>query len=197
MAGILNIYEALLNRKEKICPKKEILELINEYNIKISRIKPENAIKYLTRHKYIKRIFQQFYYINSMDERKRDYCTYKDKELLFIVLNKLKIRWYLGLSNALYILGRSWQTPNALTIINNKMRGNKKILGLSVIFIKIKKSLIFNLKQRITKNGVGYYYSDLTKTYLDMVYLKKSNELNRTKDTKKYMEKYPKWISKK
>ena len=82
--NITRIYEAILNRVNKICDKSEIVLIIKEYNKKFnSKVNIGGAIKYLSRHDYIKRIFLSFYYINSLDERKRGYCKYEDKELLF------------------------------------------------------------------------------------------------------------------
>ncbi len=196
MTKIIAIYESILNRKEKICHKSEIIEIIKEYSESIEKINLENAIWYLSRHKYIKRIILNFYYINSLDERKRAFCNYEDKELLFIALNKAEINWYLGLNSALYQLGKIWQIPNTLTIINNKISGKKKILEIEVRFIKIKENLIFGLKEKKTKNNTVYFYSDLAKTSIDFAYLRKSNNIINLKETKNYIQKYPKWIRK-
>lgn len=196
MGKMIKIYEALLNRKEKICHKEEIIEITKEYNKNIEKICPENAMKYLARHNYIKRIFLQFYYINSLDEKSRGYCAYEDKELLFIVLNKLGVKWYVGLNSSVYLLGKSWQTPNVLFIVNEKISGRKRISGLTVKFLKIKRNLIFGLKKRKTKNGIMYYHSDLAKTCIDLVYFRKSKKLRKFKETKKYLKRYPKWLRK-
>jgi len=198
MRNIEIIYNALLNRNEKIFHKSKIVELIKEYKKKFkSSIDVDNTVKYLSRHRYIKRIFQSYYYINSIDERKRKYCMYEDRELLFIVLNKLRVKWYLGLSNARYCLGEVWQVPATLTIINNKFSGKKKIDGMRVKFIKIKGKLIFGLKSKNTKNKVKFYYSDLQKTNLDFLYFKLTKKVHWDKKTKEYVRKFPKWLLKK
>jgi len=195
---ITKIYEALLNRVEKVCYKQEIVLLIKEYNRKFSaEIDIKEAIKYLSRHNYIKRIFNSFYYINSIDERKREYCRYEDRELLFSVLNKLSIKWYLGLSSALYESRNSWQVPVKMNIINNKFSGKRNILGVSVRFYKIKENLIFAVKKAKTKNNIRYFYSIPPKTYIDMVYLRTSKKLVNNKETKKYLKYFPKWVEKK
>ena len=196
MSKILTIYEALLNRREKICHKSNIVEILKEYNKSIGKINSDNAIKYLSRHKYIKRIILNYYYINSLDEKERNFCKYEDRELLFIVLNKLKIKWYFGLNSALYLLGKTWQTPNTITIINNKISGRRTVLGLRVRFIKIKESLIFGLRGGKTKNNIPYAYSNLAKTYLDLAYLRETDKLVSEKETRNYLKKYPKWLSK-
>jgi len=128
--NIAKIYEAMLNRIGRIVEKSEINKIIKEFNkIFKKKVDLNSAIKYLSRHNYIKRIFLGFYYVNSIEERKRGYCRLEDRELLFLVLNKLNIKWYLGLSSGLYESGKVWQTPVIINIINNKFSGKRKILG--------------------------------------------------------------------
>jgi len=196
MGKLRTVYLALLNKKEKIVKSAEIIEVIKDYDMKLNKISIKNALWYLSRYNYIKRIFLDYYYINSIEEREREYCNYEDKELLFMILNKSKIRWYLGLSSALYTLGRTWQTPNKLNIINNKISGNKKILNMNVHFIKIKDSLIFGLKKGKTKNGIVFHYSNIAKTDLDMVYFRITEKISKDGETKKYLKKYPTWLQK-
>ena len=196
--NITKIYEALLNRVEKICNKDEIVKIINEFNKRFkTKIEIKNAIKYLSRHGYIKRIFLSFYYINSIDEKKRKYCKFEDKDILFSVLNKLGVKWYLGLSSALYESGKIWQIPIVINIINNKFSGKRKILGFYIRFFKIKNKLIFALRLKKTKNNTNYYYSIPAKTYLDMVYFRINDKLIKDNDIKKYIKKFPKWIERK
>ena len=85
------IFEALLNRG-KITSGAEIVGLSKEYKEKFKIKTPNDLLKYLARHKYIRRIFEGFYYINSFDERTRNFFELEDKEILFRVLNKLKIK---------------------------------------------------------------------------------------------------------
>mgnify|MGYP001562807382 CR=1 FL=1 len=192
------IYEALCNRAEKICHKSMIVEIIKEYKEKFQRaINPGDVLKYLSRHSYIKRIFQSYYYINSIDERKREYCMYEDKELLFVVLNKLGIQWYVGLGSAYHLAGASWQVPRVLHIINNKFSGRRNVRSLRVIFYKMKSSLFVGTKQAKTKTGVRYFYSSPGKTALDEVYLRKARQLKHDRETKKYVRYYPQWVGKK
>ena len=189
MSRILIIYEALLNRKEKVCSKSDIVEIIQEYNQSLGKINLPNALWYLSRHSYLKRIIFNFYYLNSVDERKRNFCQYKDKELLFIVLNKLNLEWYVGLNSALYLQGKIWQVPNTLTIINCRFSGRRTVLGLKVRFVKIKENLIFGLKEMKTKNKVSYSNSTLAKAYLDLSYCRESKQLVILKNTKKVLQK--------
>ncbi len=173
--------------------KKEIVKLIEDYN-KIEKVSISNALWYLSRQNYIKRIFLDYYYVNSIEERELKFYKYMDKELLFLVLNKLDIKWYLGLTSARYSRGEIWQTPNMLIIINNQFSGKKIITRLKVRFIKIKKNLIFGLIKKKTDKKIDYYYSDKEKTELDEIYLYKKGKIANDKKTKIYLRRYPKWI---
>lgn len=198
MGNTNKIYEALLNKKEKIICVSEIVKTVKEFNKQFkASLSIENTIKYLTRHNCIKRIFNGYYYINSFDEKKRNYCIYEDKELLFSVLNKMNFKWYLGFSSALYLLKKSWQIPAIISIINNKISGKRKILGLTIRFYKIKENLIFGLKNAKTRSNITFFYSDQAKTHLDMVYYKISDKLAHNEDIKKYLKRYPKWFGRK
>ena len=120
-----------------------------------------------------------------------------DKELVFLVLNKEKIKWYIGLNTAIYEQGKTWQTPNMINIINTRLSGKRKIVGLKVRFLKIRDDLIFGLKEKETDHNVRYFYSDPAKTYIDMVYFKDVKYLTSVKNTKEYLKRYPKWVGKK
>lgn len=196
MEAINTIQEALLNRG-KIFKKEDILHLFEEYK-KLKYISNhKNIIEYLSKHNYIKRIFLGYYYINSYDEKERGFCNYSDRELIFSILNKEKVKWYVGLNTAIYEQGKTWQTPNMINIVNTRISGRRKIVGLNVKFIKIKEDLFFGLKELKTNNKVPYFYSDPAKTYIDKVYFKESKNLIRVKNTQTYLKRYPKWVGKK
>ena len=197
MSQSTKIHEALLNRTEKVCPKSEIVAMITEYKKKFkSSLRVTDSIKYLSRHRYIRRIFAGFYYVNSVEERTREYSLYTDKEQIFIVLNRLGIRWYVGLNSALYLAGKSWQVPVVLHLLNDSFSGARTILGLKIRFYKIKSSLFVGLTKAKTTHQIEYYFSNPAKTQLDLVYLKKSKKLMREPETKKYLRFYPPWIGK-
>lgn len=196
METINTLQEALLNRG-KIFKKGEILRIFEEYK-KLKYISNhKNIIGYLSKHNYIKRVFLGYYYINSYDEKERGFCNYLDRDLVFSVLNREKVKWYLGLNTAVYEQGKTWQTPNMINIINTRISGRRKIVGLNVKFIKIKEDLVFGLKELKTNNKVPYFYSDPAKTYIDKVYFKESKNLIRVKNTQEYLKRYPKWVGKK
>src|SRR3989344_4383966 len=188
-----SLYEALINRG-KINSKIEIVSLMKEYEEKFNIKIKKDFLKYSTRHKYIRRIFAGFYYVNSFDERIRNFCEFEDKEVLFMALNKMKIRWYVGLGYSTYLQGKKWQTPNQMSIVNTKFSGIKNIFGLKVRFYKTKESLFFGLKKMKTKYGIDFLYSDPAKTYIDRVYFRETNELIRVKNTQQYLKGYPKWV---
>jgi len=190
------IIEALLNRN-KIQSKEEILKLVEDYKIKFQIKFSKDILKYLSRHRYITRVFDGYYYINSFDERTRRFYNLKDHEIVFMTLNKMKLDWYAGLDYSIYLQGKTWQTPNRISIVNTKFKGDKKILGLKVRFFKIGNSLLFGLKKKVTSNNVEFLYSDPAKTYIDMVYFKQSKILKRVKNTQTYLKRYPKWVGKK
>ena len=196
MGKLKSIYSALLNRGEKIMKKKEIVKLIEGYDNKIGKVSITNALWYLSRQNYIKKIFLDYYYINSIEERELKFCKYMDKELLFLVLDKLEVKWYLGLTSAMYHGGEIWQTPNMLIVINNRFSGMRIIAGLRVKFIKIKKNLIFGLVKEKTDKKIKYYYSDKEKTDLDNIYLSRIGKIATNRKTMIYIQKYPKWLQK-
>lgn len=197
MGKLKTIYLAILNRNEKIIKKEKIVGIIKEYNKKFGKVSIYNSLWYLSRYNYIKRIFLDYYYINSLEEKGLGTCKYEDKELLFEILNKEKVKWYLGLTSAKYYLGEIWQFPTRMTIVNNRFSGKRKIEDATVKFIKIKEKLIFALISKKTKNKIKFYYSDIQKTNLDFLYIRQINEIPIDKKTREYAERFPKWLFKK
>ncbi len=168
------VYEALIRTNDKIMHKTEILNVFKDYNSKFhATLNFVTLMKYLARHSFIKRIFVEYYYINSYDEKIRKYCMYEDKELFFLVLNRLEIQWYVGLSYALYLGKKALQVPNRISIINTKYSGEREILGLKVSFNKSVSMDGCNTRQ--TKNGIQFYYSNMARTKKDLAHFRKRN----------------------
>ena len=167
-----NIIDKLRLKNEKILSKEEIIRTIKDYQ-KIYK-KKVNLISiwtYLRKDIYIKRILGDYYYIYSLEERYNHYCKFSEEELIFCVLERMKIKWYLGLENALKENKIIWQVINTTTIINNRFSGLKKLGNSKFRFIKTKeKKFKFGLVEKKTNNKVKYFYSDLEKTYLDFLY---------------------------
>lgn len=157
---------------EKILNKEEIIKTIKEYSkIYKTKVNLISLWTYLRKDNYIKRVLGDYYYIYSLEERYNKYCKFSEEELIFLVLEKMKIKWCLGLESALKENKITWQVFNIVTIINNHFSGIKKLGNSKFKFIKTKdKRFNFGLIKAETNNKVRYFYSDLEKTYLDFLY---------------------------
>lgn len=166
------IIEKLRIKKNKILSKHDIFEIIKEYEqIYKKKINLISLWTYLRKDKYIKRILWDYYYVFSLEERHNHYCKFSEEELVFLVLEKIKIKWYLGLERALIENKISWQVLNVIIIINNRYSGIKKLGNSKFRFIKTKDEMFnFGLTKDKTNNNVIYFYSDLEKTYLDFLH---------------------------
>ncbi len=166
------IIEKLRSRKVGIFSKEEIFKIIEEYE-KIYK-KKVNLISlwtYIRKDNYIKRILGYYYYVFSLEERYNKYCKFSEEELVFLILEKMKVKWYLGLESALKKNKITWQSINVIIIINNWFSGIKRLGNSKFKFIKTKdKMFTFGLVENKTNNQVKYFYSDLEKTYLDFLY---------------------------
>ncbi len=166
------IIKKLRLRTEKVILKEEIFRVIKEYQrIYQKKVNFNSVWTYLRKSSYIKRILGDYYYIYSLNERSNDYCQYSEEELIFFVLGRMKIKWYLGLERALQEHKISWQVLNNIPIINTYFSGIKKFGSSRFKFIRTReKRCKFGLIERKTNNQVTYFYSDLEKTYLDFLY---------------------------
>jgi len=178
------IIEKLRSKREKILSKEEIIKTIKEYG-KIYKIKL-NIISmwtYLRKDNYIKRILRDYYYVYSLEERYNHYCNFSEEELVFLILKKMKLKWYLGLESALKENKITWQSLNVIIIVNNHFSGIKKFGNSKFKFIKTKEErLNFGLIKIETNNKVTYYFSDLEKTYLDFLYFYKRTDMSLKKN---------------
>lgn len=176
---------------ERIFSKEEIINTIKEYSrVYKTKVNILSLWTYLRKDGYIKRILGDYYYVYSLDERYNHYCKFSEEELVFLVLEKMKIRWYLGLESSLKENKVIWQALNVITIINDHFSGLKKLGNSRFRFIKTKKSMFkLGLTKAKTNNAVKYFYSDLEKAYLDFLYFssyngKDINALKRNLDFK-------------
>ncbi len=200
------IINKLRSKKEKILSKEEIIKTIEDYQ-KIYKIKV-NLISlwtYLRKDNYIKRILGDYYYVYSLEERYNHYCNLSEEELIFLVLEKMRLKWYLGLESALKENKIIWQALNVIIIMNNHFSGIKKLGNSKFKFIKTKeKRFNFGLIDAETNNKVAYFYSDLEKTYMDFLYFYKEKDIKTMKKNldfkvrrdklKKYARSYSKKI---
>jgi len=177
------IIDKLRFQKEKILSKEEIIKTMEDYQ-KIYKIKV-NMISiwtYLRKDSYIKRILGDYYYVFSLEERHNHYCNFSEEELVFFVLEKMRVRWYLGLETALKENKITWQALNVVIIVNNNLSGIKKLGNSEFKFIKTKEERFnFGLIKKETNNKVSYFYSDLEKTYLDFLYFYKEKDIENMK----------------
>lgn len=166
------IIDKLRLNREKILNKEEIIKTIKEYSkIYKTKVNLISLWTYLRKDSYIKRILGDYYYVYSLEERYNKYCKFSEEELIFLVLEKMKIKWYLGLESALKENRITWQALNIVTIVDNHFSGVKKLGNAKFKFIKTKDNKFeFGLIKKKTNNSVGYFYSDLEKTYLDFLY---------------------------
>lgn len=166
------IVEKLRSGTQKIIFKEEIFQVIKEYQrIYQKKVNFNSIWTYLRKSNYIKRILGDYYYIYSLKERSNHYCQYSEEELIFFVLGKMNVKWYLGLERALQEHKISWQVLNNIPIINTYFSGIKKFGSSRFKFIRTReKRCKFGLIERKTNNKVTYFYSDLEKTYLDFLY---------------------------
>lgn len=201
------IIDKLRIRNKRIFSKEEILKVIIEYGeIYKKKVNLISLWTYLRKGKYIKRILGDYYYIYSLEERYNHYCLYSEEELVFLILEKMEVRWYLGLERALIENKIGWQILNFIPIINDHFSGIKKVGNSTLKFIKTKENRFkFGLIEKRTNNNVKYDYSDLEKTYLDFLYfysyegkdVKLVRKSLKFKIKKKKLAKYAKNYSKK
>ncbi len=202
------IIEKLRSNKEKIISRREIFQVIREYQrIYHQRVNRGSIWTYLRKSHYIKRILKDYYYVYSLEERHHHYCRFSEEELVFTVLKKMNAKWYLGLNRALIENKIRWQILNIVPIINNHFSGIKRVGNSRFKFIRTKdEKFTFGLINKTTNNQVRYFYSDPEKTYLDFLYfysyegkdpgtVKKILDFNVSRDTmRKYAKHYPKRI---
>ncbi len=167
--------------KGKILTRKDFDSFAAKYNFDKERLR-----RVMLNKGYFITIFRGIYYLKSYEEKKLNSLKYSPYELLALGLKKKKIKWYFGLNTALKFLNLTHEVFPVNIIINDAFNRTKsmKIAGSSFIFIKLKPSLFFDLKEIKTNNKIALYHSSLEKTLLDMIYLKKNVDLKEYKFNK-------------
>jgi len=194
---IRNILESL---KDKLVSKKQLEKAFRDV---LQDKYSETVIVNLRKNKDILYIFKGYYYILNSKEKEGSYTEYSTNEMVYAILNKLNIKWYLGLHSALEKNNIIWQGVVNPIILNSNLSGEKKILDIKYQFHKVKKELLdFGHSKKITKNRITFYYSDPEKTYIDFIYFNKKppSELSATKNNEKlrlYLKNYSKNFKKK
>ncbi len=194
---IRNILDSI---NDKLASKKQLEKLFRDV---LQDKYSEKVIVNLRRNKDIIYVFKGYYYILSIDEKKGDYTNYSTNEMVYAILNKLNIRWYLGLYSALERNNILWQGIVNPIIVNSEISGERKIQGIRYKFCKIKRDKIdFGYIKKTTKNRITFYYSNPEKTFLDFIYLKKTPPIELINFKKKqklnlYLKNYSKNFKKK
>ena len=194
---IRNILESF---KEKLVSKKQLERAFRDV---LQTKYSENIIVNLRKNRDILYIFKSYYYLLDPREKKGSYTKYSTNEMVYAILNKLNIKWYLGLYSALERTNIIWQGVVNPIIVNSEISGEKKILGVKYRFHKIKRELLdFGRLKKTTNNRITFYYSDPEKTYIDFIYFNKNPPSELSKATKNeklrlYLKNYSKNFKKK
>jgi len=192
-----NILDSL---DEKVVSK---TQLLNAFSDVLQDESSDALITHLRRNKEILYVFKGYYYVKDPREQQGSFTQYSPEEMIYTVLNKRNIRWYLGLESALERNKLIWQAVVNPVILNSEFSGNKEILGIKFRFHKMKRDMFdFGSVKKITKNRITFYYSDPEKTYLDYLYLHKKipselSDVKRNKKTKSYLSHYSRSYNKK
>ncbi|MEI7961116.1 MAG: hypothetical protein WCI04_02160 [archaeon] len=156
----------ILLRNERYLSKEELTEISSK--LKLSYTKATN---YLLTNKYLYTIFRGFFFVPSVEERK---LSSKTPDILEAISKAMEYKgiknWYFGLETAIKHAGITHESFSIDYVISDKIFRPKpiEILGRKIKFIKLKKELC---DFGVTKDK--YLYSDLEKTILDIVYLKR------------------------
>jgi len=193
---IINI--KLSSLRDKIVSQELLLSIIRD----VLPQGEKKMLKNLRQSNKIKSIFLKYYYILSENERKIGYLNYYSFELVFAILNKLNIKWYISLEKGLELNKLIWQSYRKFTIINNKISRKCTIEGTEFEFKKTKVKYINNYKQNKTKNRITQNVGTNEKILVDYIYFKKKvpEELFENMNSKKVKEilnNYPKNFQKK
>ncbi|HLC79070.1 MAG TPA: hypothetical protein VJG83_01445 [archaeon] len=165
----------LLLRKDRYISRGELKAICEGLNL------PYNtALMYLFTNKYLNRIVRGFFYIPSAEERRLKSNIPSIYEAIGKAMEYKKITdWYFGLESAIKLNNITHEVFTIDYVVSDKIFRPKpiKILGHSVKFVKLNKKLFgFGIKME-----GDIIYSDLEKTLLDLIHIRKYN--SRTNDS--------------
>lgn len=132
----------------------------------------EYILNYYLSRGYLVRVLRGVYYVKTLEEYKLG-RTPDPMKLIALAMGKMGIKWYFGLYTALRLNGVTYEYYSRLFMVTPVISRPRpvKVLGESVQFVKLKEDLLtFGI---VTKGR--YRYSDLEKTLLDFIYLKRYN----------------------
>jgi hypothetical protein len=178
---------------------------------KLTKMNYDLVIRYfVSRKKYLVRIFRGIFYVKSIEEFKLGKSKYNHLELVSKGLELKGVKkWYFGLHTALKLNNMTHEHFTIEEVISDSLfRANPiNIDGYKFKFVKLSPSLLdFGIK----KENTMLRYSDPEKTILDFIYLSRQDGVpadriiidvsdwckNISKDKlKKYSKNYPKTVA--
>ena len=157
----------LLLRKERYISGKELKELCKKLDLEY-----KHALAYLYNKKYLDRIVRGFFYIPSAEAHRLKTGRPSLYEAISKAMEYKKVSdWYFGLESAIKLNNITHEFFTIDYVVSDKIFRAKpfEILGRKVRFVKLSKKLFgFGIK----KEG-NIYYSDLEKTILDIIHIRK------------------------
>jgi hypothetical protein len=131
-----------------------------------------DALAYLFRNKYVIRILRGFFYIPSVEERRLKTLGPNPYEAIAKAMEYKKVKnWYFGLETAIKWNNVTHEHFNVDYVVSDTLFRPKPILilGRKIKFVKLKKDLFrFGIKREKSLR-----YSDLEKTILDLIHVRK------------------------
>ncbi len=176
------IYNQLDTFNNQFIHKDTMCDILNKFEPKERNTK--NILRNLQNQNKIKYLFNNYFYILTSDEQIKKYYKYSAKEMVFVVLNKLKIKWHLGLYSALQINNIDHkndlyhQIPKTTIIINSKFSKTIMVLKQSFIFKK-QQHIEVHIEKAKTNNRITFYYSDLERTHIEYIYYNKASPIDK------------------
>lgn len=163
------LVQKLLLRKERFISDVELKEECKRIEIPYL-----SAITYLYVRRYVNRIVRGFFYILTLEERKLGKGFPNFYEAISRAMRYKKVKnWYFGLETGIKMNNITHEYFTVDYVVSDTIFRAKpiKILGRDVKFVKLKKELLyFGVKER------GFArYSDLEKSLLDIIYVRKYN----------------------
>ena len=129
---------------------------------------PDSTTNFMISYGYLVRILRGLYYVKTIEEfeLRKSPDVYK---ILFLGLNKLKVKWYFGLYTGLRLNGLTHEFFDTIFVLNERIYRPKeiKIAGEKVKFLKLSSKLVdFGIVNESDKR-----FSDVEKTLLDLIYI--------------------------
>jgi len=166
----------------KVITRKELEEICKRFGES-----SEYIVNYYLSQGYLIRILRGVYYVKTLEEYKFG-KTPDPMTLIAKAMNKLNLKWYFGLYTALRLNGATYEYYSRIFLVTPVITRPRPVtvLGERVQFVKLKESL---LGFGVIKRG-EIQYSDLEKTLLDFIYLKRYNKrLNADAVVREYLAK--------